>query len=319
MPCIERLLLAILVILSFSLPGCGVVGDFAKDHEVKVPIFNNPDFESPVKLRMGVIPFEDQALLGGPDVGPNMAKLVGEEFSYNKNILVVDPEVVRAYVEGRGIRYPITPEEAMQIGRDLSLNVVVEGAISHVGEHQQRTGIRKLFRWFMNKTQFVDGIILLRAYDPADGTVITSRSSESNIPVGTVSVPDYGEDDPRSYKPNQLDIEDSLDDALMGLYYRSLDGLRALPFKAVISSADEGQGEVTINYGANVGLRRGMPFVLLSYPETITSDFVGYTYYLPGPPIAHLTVTNVADRTATLKVNDGTVALGDIIQSWHND
>ncbi|MDR2339188.1 MAG: hypothetical protein LBF40_03510 [Deltaproteobacteria bacterium] len=299
--------------MTLALPGCGVVTDFVKDNELNVPFLNNPDFESPVKLRLGVLPFEDQALIGGPEVGPNMARLVSEEFQKNDHILVVDPATVREYVEGRGLRYPVTPQEAMEIGRDLNLNVVVEGALSHVGEHQQRTGWRKLFRWFTDKSQFVDGILLIRAYDPANGTVITSRSSESNIRVGSAADPDIdGRVTP--YKPQQEDIEESLDEALELIYYRSLDGLRALPFKAMVSASD---GEnVTIGYGQNVGMRRGMKFALMSNPEVIVSDIVGYTYNLPGPPIARLTVESVSDRTATLKVNEGTVAIGDIIQSW---
>jgi hypothetical protein len=305
-----------LLITLIFLSSCGVVTDFVKDNELNIPFLNNPDFESPVKLRMGVIPFQDQALIGGPEVGPNMSKLVSDLFAQNKNIIVVSTDDVRNYVEGRGIVFPITPEEAMEIGRDLNLNVVVEGARSHVGEHQQRTGWRKLFRWFTSKSQFVDGILLIRAYDPADGTVITSRSSESNIRVGSAPKP-ASDGSVATYKPEQEDIEETLDEALDAIYMRSLDGLRALPFKAMINNADG--NTVSIGYGANVGMKKGMKFVLLSHPETITSDFVGYTYYLPGPPIAHLTVDSVSERSATLTVNDGTVALGDMIQSWRND
>ncbi|MDR2405273.1 MAG: hypothetical protein LBE27_02770 [Deltaproteobacteria bacterium] len=315
MPSLTRLLLLITISVSISiLSACGVVTDYARDNELDLPIIGQ-SFESPVRLRVGIIPFEDQALLGSSEAGTNMARLVGLEFKDNPNLLVVDPEDVRKYVEGRGITFPITPEQAMQIGRDLNLNVVMEGAISHVGEHQQRTGWRKLFRWFTDKSQFVDGILLIRAYDPSDGTVITSRSSESNIRVGAAAEPDF-DGTLEEFKPNQEEIEASLDDALDNIYYRSLDGLRALPFKAMVKSADEANSKVTIGYGANVGIRKGMRFVLLSYPETITSDFVGYTYYIPGPPIAHLRVESVTDKSATLKVNDGTVALGDMIQTF---
>jgi hypothetical protein len=219
-------------------------------------------------------------------------------------------------VDSRGIRFPITPEEAMEIGRALSLNVVIEGAISHVGEHQQRTGWRKLFRWFTSKSQYVDGILLIRAYDPADGTVITSRSSESNIRVGSAEDPDI-DGSIKQYKPGQEEIEESMDEALLGIYYRSLDGLRALPFKAMVSNVEGEQNDlVTINFGKNVGMRKGLKFALLSFPETITSDVVGYTYYVPGPPIAHLKVESVSERSSTLRVIEGQVAVGDMIQSW---
>jgi hypothetical protein len=314
MPSLERLTLILLVPLALALGGCGVVTDFVKDNELNVPFLNNPDFESPVRLRVGVIPFEDQALIGGSEVGPNMARLVAEEFERNDNLLVVDVNSVKEYVDSRGFRYPLTPEEAMEIGRDLNLNVVIEGAISHVGEHQQRTGWRKLVRWVTDKSQFVDGILLIRAYDPSDGTVITSRSSESNIRVGSAEEPEF-DGTVNQFKPNQEEIEETLDDALEAIYYRSLDGLRALPFKATVTSADG--DTATINFGENVRMRRGLDFVLLSYPETITSDVVGYTYYIPGAPVARLKVESVSDRSATLKVTEGSVSLGDVIQSWN--
>jgi hypothetical protein len=307
---------ALIALAALILSACGVVTDFVRDNELSVP-FLGYDFVSPVRLRVGIIPFEDQALIGGAEVGPNMSRLVAEEFSKSGNLVVVDPEDVRKYAEARGIAYPITPEQAKEIGRALSLNVVVEGAISHVGGHQQRTGWRKLFRWFTSKSQFVDGILLIRAYDPADGTVITSRSSESNIRVGSAAEPDY-DGAVTLYKPQSEEIAESLDEALELLCQRSMDGLRALPFKAAVTSGEE-NGRVTINYGANVGIKRGLKFVLLTYPETITSDFVGYVYYLPGPPSARLTVESVSERSSVLAVNEGIVGMGDMVQTWIRD
>ncbi|MDR2198364.1 MAG: hypothetical protein LBR53_02700 [Deltaproteobacteria bacterium] len=310
-----RLPVCLLLLSVLTLAGCGVVTDFVKDHELSVP-FLGPEFISPVKLRIGVIPFEDQALLGNSEAGPNMARLVAETYQENSNFLVVDTEEVRRYVESRGIKYPMTPEEASEIGRALNLNVVFEGAISHVGEHQQRTGWRKLVRWFTSKSQFVDGILLIRAYDPSDGSVITSRSSESNVRVGAAEAP--GMDGAVDvFKPNQEEIEETLDEALDMIYYRSLDGLRALPFKAVVTNT-EGDDLVTINFGDNVGMKRGLKFVLLSYPETITSD-IGYVYNIPGAPIARLRVESVSERSSVLKVEEGMVGPGDVIQTWTRD
>jgi hypothetical protein len=296
----------------FFLGGCGVFTDMVRDNELKVPFLNSPGFESPGRLRAGIIPFDTQIDLGTGEAGPNIARLVSLEFARNRNLLMVDSEVMRNYVNSRGIKSPITPEEAVSICRDLNLNLVMDGTIAHIGQHQVRTGWRRLFRWFTNQQIYIEAILSLTAYDPEDGSVISSRAGESRIRIGRAPERGvYGESE--RYKPTQEEIEESLDEAIEFLYLRSLEGLKVFPFKARIVAVDG--NKATINFGRDVKLKRKAEFARLSKTETITNA-VDISYTIPGPPEAKLRVESVSDGEAVLTILEGTVRPGDFIQSW---
>ncbi|MDR2350575.1 MAG: hypothetical protein LBF41_08175 [Deltaproteobacteria bacterium] len=307
---IPLFLLALAAPLLFS--GCGVFTDMVRDNEVSVPFLNSPSFMSPAKLRVGVMPFQAQQDLGTPETGAAIAKLVSEEFSRNGNLVMVPPERVKAYADAAGMSSPITPGEAVRICRDLNLNLVMDGTFANLGQHQVRSGWRRLFRWFTNQQIYIEAILSLTAYDPADGSVITSRAGESRIRVGRAprqSV--YGA--AGTYNPTQEDIEESLDEAINFLYLRSLEGLKVFPFKArVISVLGD---KATINFGSDVKLKRKTDFALLSTSETLVSA-INVSYDIPGAPLARLRVDSVDKDRATLTILDGTVSPGDIVQSW---
>ncbi|MDR2459721.1 MAG: hypothetical protein LBE38_02900 [Deltaproteobacteria bacterium] len=306
---ILKLLLALALVPLFS--ACGVFTDMVRDNELSVPLLNSPDFLSPAKLRAGILPFQDQ-VTANPETGPNLARLMTEEYEDNGNLLMVPAAEVKRYVDLMGIRSPITAEQAVQICRDLNLNLVMEGTLAHIGQSQVRSGWRRLFRWFSNQQVYVEAILYLNAFDPSDGTIITSRAAESRIKVGRA--PERGVmGEMQRYQLTQEDIEDSLDEALEGLYMRSLEGLRVFPFKAPIIST---QGDTaTINFGSEVRLRRGQEFAVLSLGDQVINP-IGRVYNVPGAPAALLKVQSVSEGSTTLTIVRGTVRPGDFIQSW---
>ncbi|MDR3135637.1 MAG: hypothetical protein LBU69_06050, partial [Deltaproteobacteria bacterium] len=111
----------------------------------------------------------------------------------------------------------------------------------------------------------------------------------------------------------QESIERGLDEAIEDIYYRSLDGLAYTPFKARVI-AEDGR-RVTIPYGSNVGMRKGIEFVALSDRETLTSS-INISYVIPGEAKARLVVAEVGADQSTLDIREGNVSVGDFIQSW---
>jgi hypothetical protein len=298
------------------LSGCGVVTDFIHDNEYNIPFLGNMDFQSPARLRIGIIPLEDQIGLGPADAGEHLARLITEVFAEeNDDILMVDAARVAEYARSRGYAHPLTPEQAIEICRDLNLSLVMEGAAAHYGQSQVRMGWRKLIRWFTDQQQYVQVLLTLRAYDPSDGTVVTSRSFESTIHVGD-SEPRGVLGEQAVYRPSQEVIEESLDEAIEGIYLRSLDGLKAFPFKARVMAVSGDTAEIA--FGKDVDMPRGATFVKLSHLEDIEND-IQVVYSIPGAPSARLTVRQVADDTSILSVDSGTVEVGDFIQSWEED
>ncbi|MDR1314037.1 MAG: hypothetical protein LBQ12_10175 [Deltaproteobacteria bacterium] len=313
--CPKAALAALLALTLSSLAaGCGVVTDFVHDNEYDIPFLGKFDFVSPARLRVGIIPIEDQIGLGPTDAGQHLSRLVTEAFARRSELLMVDSATVAAHVQGRGYQHPLTAEQAMAICQDLNLNIVIEGAAAHYGQSQLRVGWRKLARWFTDQQQYVQVLLTLRAYDPSDGLVVTSRSFESKIHVGDAE-PRGAMGEQAVYKPSQEVIEESLDEAIDGLYLRSLDGIMALPFKARVINVSGGRAEIA--FGQDVSMPRGAKFVKLSHLEDIEND-IQVTYHVPGAPSVRLTVAEVSGSSSVLTIDSGAENLqpGDFIQSW---
>jgi hypothetical protein len=310
-PLLAALFLLIPLLLN---QGCGVVTDMVRDNELNIAWFNNPDFKAPARLKIGILPFDDQINLG-PEAGPNLAKLMTEEFTKNSHVQMVSADDLRTYAQSRGLTYPITPQQAKEICRDLDLNIVMEGAIAYLGQAERREGWRKLARWVTDRQMYVEAILSMRAYDGITGTVVTSRSAEAKVHVGDAPDPTIdGEREP--WTPTQELVEETLDEAITLVYYRSLDGLSNLPFKAYVTSASG--NSATIAYGDDVDLKRGTKFVMLAPGEDIVND-INVVYQIPGPSQASLKVESVGPDSATLTIESGSVNMGDVIQSWDLD
>jgi hypothetical protein len=294
--------------------GCGVVTDYVRDNQIHFGSLGLIDFISPAKLRVGVLPFRDEVGLGTPEAGPNMAVLMSELFAENDNLVVVPPgEVARAFAAtGWDPAEELTAEQAMELGRILEANVIMEGSISQIDQKQLRLGWRRLARFFTNQRTYLDAMLSLRALDTANGLVITSRAGEGTYAVGEHQTDPFDTDRGLPPPPQEA-IETGLDLALEDLYYRSLDGLAYTPFKAQVAS--KSGSTVTIDFGADVGLKKGWDFVALSAGEIITSR-IDYQYQLPGPAKCRLKVAEVGERSATLEILEGSVSPGEFIQTW---
>ena len=307
--------IALLAMISLSLlSGCGVVTDFARDNQIHFGSIGLLDFVSPAKLKVGILPFRDEVGLGTPDAGPNLAKLMTERFAENSNLVMLDPETVaRAYARtGWDPMEELTPEQAMELGRMLEVNVIMEGAISQIDQRQLRLGWRRLARFFTSRRTYLDAVLSLRAFDTENGLVITSRAGEGTYKVGKYEADPFATDLAIPPPPQEA-IETGLDLAIDDIYYRALDGLAYTPFKAQV--VDVSGSSVKIDFGSDVGLKRGWKFAALTTQEIITSR-IDYQYAIPGPAKCRLVVTEVGDRTATLEIKDGDVFVGEYVQTW---
>jgi hypothetical protein len=304
-----------MAIFSISLwTGCGVVTDFARDNQLHFGSIGLKDFVSPAKLRVGILPFRDEVGLGTPEAGPNLAVLMTDRFAENSNLVMIPPaEVARAFAStGFDPMEELTSEQAVELGRILEANVIMEGAISQIDQVQLRKGWRRIARFFTKQRTYLDAVLSLRAFDTENGLVITSRAGEGTYTVGKYESDPFATD--RAIPPpSQEAIETGLDLAIDDAYYRSLDGLSYTPFKARV--IDRTGDTVRIDFGRDVGIKKGLKFAALTTQEIVTSR-IDYQYAIPGPAKCRLVVSEVGDRTATLQIKDGDVFEGEFIQSW---
>ncbi|UQZ90887.1 hypothetical protein C4J81_17390 [Deltaproteobacteria bacterium Smac51] len=306
-----QLLFAAVLMAALTMTGCGVAYDMAADNEWRWGMFGGVEFVSPVKLKVGVAPFHDDVNLGAPDAGANMARLMGEELAKDDRIVVVPSFEVASAISAKGYSLPLTPKEAAEVGRDLGLNAVVIGSISEVKQYQVRKGWRRLARVFTSQRQYVDAVLAVSAVDTMTGIVLVSRANTGEHDDGKGDG-GYFETTAGPAAPTQEAMEASLDNALVEAYHRTLMGLGTLPFKAEVVSASG--NSATINFGADVGIKSGDEFVMLTVDSVITNT-IGDTYYVMGAPQAYLKVDSVSEYQAHLTVTDGYVDAGDIIQA----
>lgn|GEM_PF-2482465 len=300
------------VMLALLVGGCGVVIDMAEDNEWRFGYFGKADFVSPVKLRVGVAPFSDEVGMGAVETGDNLGRLMTAEMARDSRLVVVPMDQVQAAMNARGYRSPLSPQQSAEIGADLRLNAVIVGSVSEVKKYNVRKGWRRLARIVTSQREYVDAVLAVSAVDTSTGIVLVSRANVGEYDGGSGNKDFFEAGDTKGQQPEQEALEASLDDALKESYYRTLQGLATLPFKARVVSAFG--GEATINFGSDVGLRSGQKFAKLEVERFITNT-IGETYQVMGAPVARLRVTGVSETSATLEIQEGHLTAGDIIQA----
>ncbi|MDL2259844.1 hypothetical protein LJB99_03065 [Deltaproteobacteria bacterium OttesenSCG-928-K17] len=291
--------------------GCGVITDMAEDNEWRFGYFGNVEFVSPVKLRVGVAPFSDEVGLGPSETGYNLANLMAEELNHDSRLLVVSVDEVRAAMGARGYTTPMTPQEASEVGAALRLNAIVQGSVSEIKKYNIRKGWRRIARVVTSQREYVDAVLSVSAVDAQTGIVLVSRANVGEYDAGAGK--DFTEaGDTKGSVPDQEAIEGSLDDALKESYYRTRQGLAALPFKAKALTVYNGQ--VSINVGSEVGLKKGQKFAKLEVENVITNT-IGETYHVMGAPVARLKIVELTETSAILEITEGYLYPGDIIQT----
>ena len=309
---LKKMAVPVLLMGLAVLAGCGAVIDMAEDNEWRWGFFGKVDFISPVKLKIGVVPFADEVGLGASGAGSNLARLMSDEMAKDYHLVVVPVEQVEAAMAIRGYTSPLTPPQAAEIGSDLRVNALVLGSLSEVKKYNVRKGWRRLARFVTEQREYVDAVLAVSAVDSTTGIILVSRANTGEFDGGSGNKDFFEAGDRTGHAPSQEALENSLDDALKESYYRTLTGLAALPFKARVLSVQG--GEVSIGFGSDVGLRKGHKFVKLEVEQVVTNS-IGDSYQIMGAPVARLMVTQVGDNAAALEIKEGYVAPGDIIQA----
>ena len=310
---ISRILIAVWTCAALIpvMAGCGVITDMAKDNEWRFGYFGGVDYESPVKLRIGVAPFSDEVGLGASNVGVHLANLMTEEMSKDSHLQVVSVEEVQAAMMSRGYYTPLTPQQAAEIGEVLRLNAVIIGSVSEIKKYSVRKGWRRLARIVTSQREYVDAVLAVSAVDSQTGIVLVSRANVGEYDAGAGNKDFFEAGDDNAHIPDQEAIEASLDEALKESYWRTRQGLAALPFK--VKALTVYNGQVTVNMGSEVGLKKGQRFAKLEV-ENIITNTIGESYQVMGAPVAKLKVTELTKTSATLEITEGFLYPGDIIQ-----
>ncbi len=303
---------AALLLALMGLAGCGVIMDMAEDNEWRWGIFGQHEFSSQLKLKVGVLPFTDEVGLGAPEAGFNMADLLSQQLAQDERLIVLPPAAMAEALSARGYSGLLTPQQAAEIGTLLNLNAVVIGSITELKKYKLRKGWRRAARLLTSQRDYVDAVLAVSAVDSQTGIVLVSRANEGQY-ESPQPEPDFFEAGGlRNDIPSQEAIEASFDSALIEAAHRTLGGLASLPFKTMALSS--WAGEVSVASGAELGLEPGQRFVKRELTETVTNT-IGETYQVMGAVVADLEVVEVGEVISTLKIINGYVSAGDILEA----
>lgn len=266
-------------------------------------------FASDLKLRIAVLPFENQVGVS-PELSEKTSALLAEYLSDYKRVVLISPEEVDAYIKANGIPLPLTQSTAVLVGRALGLNAVVTGSISEVSQVYRRTGWLRWFTFLNNKKEFVNAVLVGRVVEVASGTMILAETSQGEIQTGEKEDDLWNQQSRQG--PTQELVSESLSRAVASMSETIEDALDGAPWKGFIVQVSD--KTALLDGGQDVGIRPGDKFDVYSLGEKITNA-AGHTYILPGPLQASLEASRVDEKNTELTVVSGSVQTGDIAHS----
>lgn len=289
------IILILTILMTIPLAGCGIFGGGVK-------------FKSRLKLKVAVMPFEDQAGVGGEEVGMSTTKLVAEELSKDDRLIIVPWTDVENYISEHGISYPLTQNTATMVGRSLGLNVIIIGSITEISKITKPAGWLKWIPLLAKKKEFVNAVLLARAIDVENGIILGADTAKGETETGRSLEEFFISESNQSM--HQYSISESMDIAVEELAEEILKGLGQVSWKGFIR---EVSGEtVVMSSGKDVGIRSGDSFVIYSPGEEITNA-AGQTYVIPGPVKATLEAAEIFESKTNLRIVSGEAHPGEAV------
>gem|GEM_PF-4661284 len=290
-------LILILVLIIF-LSGCGLFGRTKKTGPVGA-----------LKMKVAVAPFDDPLDLVEKELSRKAAALLAKHLDESRDIVVIPPEEVQAFLTAKQMPTPLTQNSAALIGRSLGVNAVVIGSLSEFSQIQERTGWLRWLTFWSKKKDFIKAVLVVKVVDPAQGTIIAADSGRGLTETG------QKEEDLWMGNPSQgLDkalVNASLEKAVQSLAEGIAQGLKQVAWQGFI--LDVSGDTALLGGGRDVGIKPGHRFLVFSAGEKVTNA-AGQVYIIPGPVKAQLQAEQVLEGTTKLRIVSGEVHPGEAAQ-----
>jgi curli biogenesis system outer membrane secretion channel CsgG len=299
MPRRYALVIAVFLIVLFALSGCQLF--FWK---------KEGPFQSNLKFKTAILPFEDSARFGGEDVDQVISGMLAMELEKRGRVKLTEWTRLEEYIHGQGIPMPLTPSTATLVGRSLGLNLIVLGNIAEISQIWKEVGLFSLVPMYIpyvnEPKEVVEAVLIARIIDVETGVVVASDTGTGLTKTGgTADV--MGVQD----KVDEKVYTRSMDEAVADLAEKIHQALVKAHWKGFI--VETSGDEAVLNAGLDVGIQPGYKFTVFTALEKIT-NVAGQTYVVPGPPKAQLEAVEVFGDRAVLKVLSGQVHMGDTAQ-----
>lgn len=263
-----------------------------------------------LKMKIAVLPFEDQARLGDPEVEEKLAIMLTKQLDQADEVVVAPWSEVEAYMIQNMIPRPVSAGSATLIGRALGLNALVLGTVTEVSQAPKKTGLIKFvpltIPYINEEHDVVTAVLVIKVIDPDSGAVLGANVGEGEILTGQTEEEILLGGQSRSLEQELMDR--SLADAVNLVVEQIYKALDRSAWKGFIESVDG--GTAVLAAGSEVGIRVGDEFQVFEVGEKVTNA-AGQTYVIPGPLKASLEASSVGPRSTVVTIVSGEVYPGD--------
>ena len=298
-PLLSWVLIPFLAII-FLVTACSGVKTITREEE---------PFQSNLKKRVGILPFEDMAGLGTEGLEVKLADMTARALEADETLITVSWHELENYIVENEIQLPLEESDILRIGKGLRLNAMLLGSIAEATQQKKRTEIGNMAPFLIGKKDLATVVLICRAVDAHTGITLTAGTETGETPVSEESQSSVI--DNRGHSLNHAALFASLDQAILILAKKMSQELSKSFWDGY---ALEVNGKrVTMEGGVNIGVVQGDGFEVYSEGEKVT-NVVGQTFIIPGAKKATLTAIEILPDKSILEIDHGEVKAGDTIR-----
>jgi curli biogenesis system outer membrane secretion channel CsgG len=259
-----------------------------------------------LKKRLAVVDFIDKTDYGKGRLGIAASDILESELSKSGKFTMVSHSGMDEVLNLQGLSQSgvVDPSTAVKAGKLVGANAIINGSVSEFGIKKSGFSVPGVVG---TKSLLARAVIDIHVIDGTTGVIILSETAEGEAETSATKILNIGG-------------EGTYDETLAGKALRAATAslvekitakMNTVPWEGFVLSHDG--SEVWLTGGSDVGIQRGMQFVVSTAAKQVTSPS-GKTYALPGTEKGRLTVVEVMDDISQAAMVSGQAVKDDVIR-----
>ena len=259
-----------------------------------------------LRKRLAVVDFIDKTDYGKGRLGIAAADILEGELQRSGKFTMVShsgmDEVLNLQAVGQsGVMDPST---AMQAGRLIGANAIINGSVSEFGIKKSGVSVPGIVG---TRTLVARAVVDVHLIDGATGVILLSETGEGTAETTATKILNIGGEG--TY--DETLAGKALRGAVQSLVDKIVARMETVPWQGYVLSSED--GTVWITGGQDLGLRKGMQFNVTTLPKQITAPN-GQVYAIPGQSKGALSVLEVMPNISQARLLHGSAAKDDLVR-----
>lgn len=259
-----------------------------------------------LRKRLAVVDFIDKTDYGKGRLGIAAADILEGELQRSGKFTMVShsgmDEVLNLQAVGQsGVMDPST---AMQAGRLIGANAIINGSVSEFGIKKSGVSVPGIVG---TRTLVARAVVDVHLIDGATGVILLSETGEGTAETTATKILNIGGEG--TY--DETLAGKALRGAVQSLVDKIVARMETVPWQGYVLSSEA--GTVWITGGQDLGLRKGMQFNVTTLPKQITAPN-GQVYAIPGQSKGALSVLEVMPNISQARLLHGSAAKDDLVR-----